>query len=178
DNKRFLRIIVGTFEARCPMPDVDMSTFLPLAIWKPVGDAVGLLKGVVEKSSNIISTIVLLLLSPQAPSGGNTALTLGPAMHMLAATEVGAVTLVFTNPLWVIKTRLCLQYDAADNKTVKYNGMLHGLAHIYKEDGIRVLYSRSCSLFGKLMRLMKRSASFTIVLITHISCQVFLEANN
>lgn len=72
--------------------------------------------------------------------GGNTALPLGPAMHMLAAAEAGALTLVFTNPLWVVKTRLCLQYDAADSKTVKYNGMLHGLTHIYKQEGIRGLY--------------------------------------
>uniref|UniRef100_A0A1A9ZQU8 Uncharacterized protein n=1 Tax=Glossina pallidipes TaxID=7398 RepID=A0A1A9ZQU8_GLOPL len=38
-------------------------------------DAIGLLKGVVEKSSNIISTIVLLLLSPRALSGASILFT-------------------------------------------------------------------------------------------------------
>ncbi|KAI9575111.1 hypothetical protein GQX74_015673 [Glossina fuscipes] len=35
------------------------------------GDAVGLLKGFVEKSSNIISTIVFFLFLPRAPSGAS-----------------------------------------------------------------------------------------------------------
>ena len=30
---------------------------------------------------------------------------------MLAAAEAGVFTLVITNPMWVAKTRLCLQYD-------------------------------------------------------------------
>lgn len=70
---------------------------------------------------------------------GNTTVPLGPAMHMLAAAEAGAFTLVFTNPLWVVKTRLCLQV-AVDSKKVKYQGMIHGLGHIYREEGIRGLY--------------------------------------
>ena len=36
---------------------------------------------------------------------------LSPGAHMLAAAEAGVFTLVITNPMWVAKTRLCLQYD-------------------------------------------------------------------
>ena len=39
---------------------------------------------------------------------------LGPANYMIAATESGLITLVLTNPIYVIKTRLCLQFGAQD----------------------------------------------------------------
>lgn len=110
--------------------------------------------------------------------GGNTALPLGPAMHMLAAAEAGALTLVFTNPLWVVKTRLCLQYDAADSKTVKYNGMLHGLTHIYKQEGIRGLYKVHFAISTQTFILRKRywpavlnvdfRVSFRACLVSHM----------
>ncbi|XP_061395826.1 solute carrier family 25 member 32 [Musca vetustissima] len=72
--------------------------------------------------------------------GGNATLPLGPSMHMLAAAQSGALTLVLTNPIWVVKTRLCLQYGGADGKSAEYRGMVHALAQIYKEEGIRGLY--------------------------------------
>ncbi len=48
---------------------------------------------------------------------------LGPAQHMMAAAEAGVVTLVLTNPIWVIKTRLCLQFGdhyLSEQKRYKY----------------------------------------------------------
>jgi len=42
--------------------------------------------------------------------GGDTKMPLTPGMHMLAAAEAGILTLAMTNPIWVVKTRLCLQY--------------------------------------------------------------------
>lgn len=63
---------------------------------------------------------------------------LGPTMHMLAAAESGALTLLLTNPIWVVKTRLCLQCDSASS--AEYRGMVHALAEIYRTEGIRGLY--------------------------------------
>ncbi|KAH8396951.1 hypothetical protein KR215_006657 [Drosophila sulfurigaster] len=70
--------------------------------------------------------------------GGNSTMPLGPAMHMLAAAESGALTLLLTNPIWVVKTRLCLQCDSSN--TAGYRGMMHALAEIYRVEGIRGLY--------------------------------------
>ncbi|KAH8411057.1 hypothetical protein KR222_011281, partial [Zaprionus bogoriensis] len=69
---------------------------------------------------------------------GNSTMPLGPYMHMLAAAESGALTLLLTNPIWVVKTRLCLQFDAASS--AEYRGMMHALAEIYRAEGMRGLY--------------------------------------
>lgn len=77
--------------------------------------------------------------------GGNTTQALGPGLHMLAASEAGVLTLLMTNPIWVVKTRLCLQYDntidASSDK--RYRGMVDGLMKIYRTEGFRGLYSVS-----------------------------------
>ncbi|XP_018352503.1 PREDICTED: mitochondrial folate transporter/carrier [Trachymyrmex septentrionalis] len=74
--------------------------------------------------------------------GGNSKKPLGPSMHMFAAADAGVLTLLMTNPIWVVKTRLCLQYaddvKMADSK--KYRGMVDALKKIYKTEGIRGLY--------------------------------------
>jgi solute carrier family 25 folate transporter 32 len=72
--------------------------------------------------------------------GGNATQPLGPALHMLAASEAGILTLLITNPIWVVKTRLCLQYD---NNASNYRGMVDGLVKIYRTEGFRGLYSVS-----------------------------------
>lgn len=61
---------------------------------------------------------------------------------MVAAAEAGILTLVMTNPIWVVKTRLCLQYDGmpVTNGHNKYGGMFDGLSKIYKHEGVRGLY--------------------------------------
>lgn len=38
--------------------------------------------------------------------GGNAQKPLGPLMHMTVAAEAGVLTLMLTNPVWVVKTRL------------------------------------------------------------------------
>ena len=54
---------------------------------------------------------------------------LGPARHMMAAAEAGLVTLVLTNPIWVVKTRLCLQFGqgpqyVSELKLYKYKSLV------------------------------------------------------
>lgn len=76
---------------------------------------------------------------------GDTNKPLGPVNHMIAASQAGLCTLVLTNPIWVVKTRLCLQYDTVKNgerlaATRAYSGMFDALAKIYRQEGVRGLY--------------------------------------
>ena len=81
---------------------------------------------------------------------GNSKTGLPPAMHMLAAAQSGVLTLAMTNPIWVVKTRLCLQYDAVtpapsggggvgDGRKT-YKGMLDAFYKIGRYEGVRGLY--------------------------------------
>ncbi|CAG0916847.1 unnamed protein product [Notodromas monacha] len=62
---------------------------------------------------------------------------LGPAVHLAAATNSGVLTLALTNPIWVVKTRLCLQYDASCKN---YHGFVQTLGKIYRAEGVRGWY--------------------------------------
>jgi len=64
---------------------------------------------------------------------------------MFAAADAGVLTLLMTNPIWVVKTRLCLQYASDVNmaESKKYHGMVDALSKIYKTEGIRGLYKVS-----------------------------------
>ncbi|KJH46184.1 hypothetical protein DICVIV_07745 [Dictyocaulus viviparus] len=50
----------------------------------------------------------------------------------------GAAVMCVTIPIWVVKTRLCLQYETSAVK--KYHGMLGCLKKIFEEEGFRGLY--------------------------------------
>lgn len=73
---------------------------------------------------------------------GDSAYPLGPKLHMLAAAEAGVLTLLITNPIWVVKTRLCLQYGSevqlSNDKC--YKGMTDAFVKIYRTEGVRGLY--------------------------------------
>ncbi|XP_069107187.1 solute carrier family 25 member 32-like isoform X2 [Argopecten irradians] len=72
---------------------------------------------------------------------GDPRMNLGPAKHMLAASEAGFLTLILTNPIWVVKTRMCLQYDKqTTGPSNNYKGMLDALGRIFKTEGFRGLY--------------------------------------
>lgn len=82
---------------------------------------------------------------------GNTATPLGPTMHMVAAAEAGILTLVMTNPIWVVKTRLCLQYGRDNGPpNTRYSGMIDALAKIYRAEGVRGLYRVCISLSWRI----------------------------
>lgn len=63
------------------------------------------------------------------------------SQSMLAAAEAGTLTLLLTNPIWVVKTRLCLQYG--NNLTSKlppekqYSGMIDAFAKTYRVEGLK-----------------------------------------
>ncbi|ERL94312.1 hypothetical protein D910_11593 [Dendroctonus ponderosae] len=75
---------------------------------------------------------------------GDSRKPLGPTWHMLAAAEAGVLTLLVTNPIWVVKTRLCLQCGitgtASKDPSIWYNGMTDALVKIYRQEGMRGLY--------------------------------------
>jgi len=69
--------------------------------------------------------------------GGDPGRQLSPAHHLAAASLAGVTTLSLTNPIWVVKTRLCLQTE----QSRQYRGFLHALAQIARQEGLRGLYS-------------------------------------
>ncbi|KAI2652565.1 Mitochondrial folate transporter/carrier [Labeo rohita] len=69
--------------------------------------------------------------------GRQTELSAGE--HLVSAAEAGILTLCLTNPVWVTKTRLVLQYNA-DPSRKQYKGMMDALVKIYRHEGIPGLY--------------------------------------
>jgi solute carrier family 25 folate transporter 32 len=90
---------------------------------------------------------------------------LGPLRHMAAGACAGALTTTITNPIWVVKTRLCLQYGqittaapteptattttsairaATKEHTLpeskQYSGTWDALKKVYKYEGVTGLY--------------------------------------
>ncbi|XP_020490698.1 solute carrier family 25 member 32 [Labrus bergylta] len=59
--------------------------------------------------------------------------------HLVSAAQAGIITLSITNPIWVTKTRLVLQYNA-DPSGKQYKGMLDALVKIYRHEGVPGLY--------------------------------------
>lgn len=82
---------------------------------------------------------------------GNTAKPLSSTTHILAAADAGVLTLLMTNPIWVVKTRLCLQYadDVRLPESKKYSGMIDAFKKISKNEGFYGFYrGLTPGLFG------------------------------
>lgn len=61
------------------------------------------------------------------------------SLTLYSVSLLGAMTLCLTNPIWVTKTRLVLQYSA-DPSGKQYRGMMDALVKIYRHEGIAGLY--------------------------------------
>lgn len=79
----------------------------------------------------------------------------------------GILTLTLTNPIWVTKTRLVLQYNA-DPTSKQYKGMIDALVKIYRHEGVPGLYKVSrCTV----MECHNTSVVFSF---SKISCVIHL----
>lgn len=77
---------------------------------------------------------------------GNAQKQLSALSHLVAASASGVLTLTMTNPIWVVKTRLCLQSGDQNKSAVKsdasvYRGFSDALVKIARHEGLRGLYS-------------------------------------
>lgn len=86
------------------------------------------------------------------------------------------MTLCITNPLWVTKTRLMLQYGGVVNPSQRqYTGMFDALVKIYKYEGVRGLYKvtnyHECTLSNWKLQLILALFSFCFVFETK-SCHI------
>ena len=62
--------------------------------------------------------------------------------HLSCGALAGITTLSITNPIWVVKTRMCLQPATAAEvpNSQRYNGVIDGLVKLFKQEGIRGYY--------------------------------------
>ncbi|KAJ3098019.1 hypothetical protein HK100_005201 [Physocladia obscura] len=80
------------------------------------------------------------------------------AVHMISAATAGFATALFSNPIWLVKTRMQLQNEVTKSNTassksaaprVYYKNSLHCASEVVRTEGIRGLYKGlSASLLG------------------------------
>jgi solute carrier family 25 folate transporter 32 len=59
--------------------------------------------------------------------------------RLIYSTIAGIITITMTNPIWVLKTRLCLQYE--NSKTnIHYKNMFDCIRKIYRFEGMKAFY--------------------------------------
>ena len=54
--------------------------------------------------------------------------------------RAGVITLTLTNPIWVVKTRLCLTNTTNVPSYMQYRGLTDGLVNLFRYEGVRGLY--------------------------------------
>jgi solute carrier family 25 folate transporter 32 len=57
------------------------------------------------------------------------------ADRLIYSTIAGMTTITITNPIWVVKTRMCLQYS-----NVRYKNTFDCFRKIYQKEGVKALY--------------------------------------
>eukprot|EP01116_Phalansterium_solitarium_P014498 TRINITY_DN3219_c0_g1_i5.p1 TRINITY_DN3219_c0_g1~~TRINITY_DN3219_c0_g1_i5.p1 ORF type:complete len:301 (-),score=49.82 TRINITY_DN3219_c0_g1_i5:160-1062(-) len=91
---------------------------------------------------------------------------LGSAGHLCAATGAGVVTALCTNPLWVLKTRMCLRTGPADAASAAalrppegYTSMLAAFRTILRTEGVVGLYA---GLLPALLNVSHGAVQFVV----------------
>lgn len=93
---------------------------------------------------------------------GDPTVSLGPTKQMVAAAASGTLTLTLTNPIWVVKTRLCLQFGSnvqmlAEHRRYRYEGV-----HVKKETSLEIFVSTGASrMLSRKLTNTKACAGFT-----------------
>ncbi|XP_057862433.2 folate transporter 1, chloroplastic isoform X2 [Cryptomeria japonica] len=64
---------------------------------------------------------------------------LGPGLHLASAAEAGTLVCLFTNPVWLVKTRLQLQVPGSAAHQ-PYSGFFDASRTIFRDEGWRALY--------------------------------------
>jgi solute carrier family 25 folate transporter 32 len=59
--------------------------------------------------------------------------------RLIYSTIAGLITIISTNPIWVIKTRMCLQYSKSKSVD-SYRNMFHAFRIIYQLEGMKAFY--------------------------------------
>ncbi|UJR31060.1 hypothetical protein I4U23_018570 [Adineta vaga] len=59
--------------------------------------------------------------------------------RIIYSTIAGVTTITITNPIWVIKTRMCLQYPDY-KKNIHYENMFDSIRKIYRLEGMKAFY--------------------------------------
>ncbi|KAI9294026.1 mitochondrial carrier [Neoconidiobolus thromboides FSU 785] len=71
---------------------------------------------------------------------------LSSTQYMLASAQAGALTVLCTNPIWVVKTRMLTSHK---NQAGAYRGLVDGLIKLVQFEGIRGMYrGLTPALFG------------------------------
>ncbi|KAJ8327606.1 hypothetical protein BDV3_003409 [Batrachochytrium dendrobatidis] len=92
----------------------------------------------------------------RSDSPGSKTTKLAAPQHLAASASAGMLTCLFTNPLWLIKTRMCTQ-RASDLGA--YRHVFDGLAQVVRHEGIAGLYR---GIFPALIGVSHGAVQFMI----------------
>ena len=130
--------------------DAYVSTFQSLRSIVRLEGAVGLYRGLTPTVAALLPNWAVYFtayefLKTRGPSAAPESEFAASLRHMTSAAGAGAATVLVTNPLWVVKTRLQVQHSRALRGSMPtravYAGTLDALRRVATEEGARGLYS-------------------------------------